>query len=369
MNPIEERLKDSLDAVARTLPPEAVPALRFPARRPVQLRWITPVVAAVAVGAVVVGLRALPDGAPHRDAPPPPATVPSLGPAAAPPRYYVGAMVPNQIAVYDTVTRRRVDKTSIGGETKVAGAGDGRTFFVATERKVYRLRITANGKVGSVAPVPVKFPSGTSPDALAASRDGTRLAMAFQHPIAGSAPDDTTSTIELVDLTAKTTATWRSSGPGTSLSLSFDPAGRTLAFGWQAMQRSGLTSQIRLLDLTSASRDLLAGRVVADRTRTTTPMGPVAFSPDGRHVAAATMTPGRSEAQIVDYPLTPGPRPRVLVNGAPGGASEYFFLGFDPTGTNLLFSGGGYPTSRLANGKVIRLGSSQEADMESTAAW
>lgn len=362
MNPIEERLKDSLDAVARTLPPEAVPALRFPTRRSVPRRWLAPAVAAMAVGAVVAGLQALPDRAPRRT--PPPTTVPALGRAAAPPRYYVGAVAPRPVAVYDTVTRRRTGTTTIAGITKVAGTGDGRTFFVATERKVYRLRVTAGGKVGSVTPLTVHLPSG--PDALAASRDGTRLALAFQH--AGARPHEQESTIEVVDLTAKTTATWRSGPPGTILSLSLDPAGRTLAFAWQAMA-GDLASQIRLLDLTSASRDLLAGPVVAEQSPTTTPMGPVAISPDGRHVAAAVKTASRESADVVDYPRTPGPRPRVLVNGAPGGSSEYSFLDFDPTGTNLLFAGGGYPMSRLANGKVTRLGDARDADVEASAAW
>ena len=363
MNPIEERLKDSLDAVARTLPPEAVPALRFPSRRAVRRRWLAPAVAAVAVGAVVAGLQALPDRAPRRT-PPPQTTVPALGHAAAPPRYYVGAVAPHPVSVYDTATRRRTATTTLTGVTKVAGTGDGQTFFVATERKVYRLRVTADGKVGSVTPLTVHLPAG--PDTLAASRDGTRLALAYQH--AGARPGDEWSTVEVVDLTAKTTATWRSGPPGAILSLSLDPAGRTLAFAWQAAP-AGLTSQIRRVDLTSASRDLLAGPVVADQTRTTTPMGPVAISPDGRHVAAAVETMSRNSADIVDYPLTPGPRPRVLVTGAPGGATEYSFLDFDPTGTNLLFSGGGYPISRLANGKVIRLGGEKDVDMESSAAW
>ena len=362
MNPIEERLKDSLDAVARTLPPEAVPALRFPSRRAVRRRWLAPAVAAMAVGAVVAGLQALPDRAPRRT--PPPATVPALGPAATPPRYYVGAVAERPVAVYDTVTGRRTGTTTIGGIPKVAGTGDGRTFFAATERKVYRLRVTADGKVGSVTPLTVHLSTG--PDAIAASRDGTRLALAFQH--GGSRPDKETSTIEVVDLTAKTTATWRSGPAGTILSLSLDPTGRTLAFAWQA-SAGHLAAQIRLLDLTSASRDLLAGPLVAGRSRTTMPVGPVAISPDGQHVAAAVETIGQDGADVLDYPLTPGPRPRVLLNGVPGGASEYFVLDFDPTGTNLLFSGGGYPMSRLANGKVIRLGDARDTDVESSAGW
>lgn len=59
----------------------------------------------------------------------------------------------------------------------------------------------------------------------------------------------------------------------------------------------------------------------------------------------------------------------MLLNGVPGSASEYFVLDFDPTGTNLLFSGGGHPMSRLANGKVIRLGDARDADVESSAGW
>jgi hypothetical protein len=78
---------------------------------------------------------------------------------------------------------------------------------------------------------------------------------------------------------------------------------------------------------------------------------------------------GRDGADVLDYPLTPGPRPRVLVTGAPGGASEYFVLDFDPTGTNLLFAGGGHPMNRLANGKVVRLGGARDADVESSAGW
>jgi hypothetical protein len=361
MSRTEERLKESLEAVARTLPPEAVPALRLPSCRGVRIPWLAPIVAAAAVAATVIGLVALPGQAPHRAAPP--ATVPPLGPAAAPPRYYVGAVVPNPLAVYETATRRKVTQTTIRGITKITGTGDGRTFFASSDdhNRFYRLRITADGRIGSVDRLSIKIPAGTTADALAASRDGGRLAIALQH--GGAEPGDETSVVQLVDLRANTSVLLRSRTKGVIVSLSMDPAGRTLAFSRQAWDGA---SQIRALDLASGSRDLMTSRLVAGRSGRTTPMGPVAVSPDGRYVVAGAQVPGR--VQLIEYPLNPGPRPRVLLKGA-SGASGYGVLSFDPTGTNLLLEGGGHPTSRLANGKVIKLGASADADTESAAAW
>lgn len=380
MNSIEERLKDSLTAVAETLPPAAVPAMDFSGRRIAVIpRWLAPVVAAVAVGTVVAGLVALPDRAPHRTAVQS-AMVPPLGPAAAPPRYFVGAEVPNPIAVYDTANNKKVSRTSVQGVTRLTGTGDGRTYIAMSDATraasgwaFYRIRINAAGKVVATTPLSIKVAPGYGVMGLAASRDGTKVALALEHDVLPSQPGKSGQrvkmdhAIEVTDLTAKTTTTWRSAAYGSLASVSMDPAGRTVAFGWQTFGRGEEGGQVRLLDVTSASRDLLSSRVVVRGSRNASVGGRVALSPDGRHVAAATEAGGRP--QIVDYPITPGPRPRVLLKGRPGGANEFGILAFDPTGTNLLFEGGGYPVSRLADGKVTTLGDLKDADIESSGGW
>ncbi|GAA4636057.1 hypothetical protein GCM10023196_084260 [Actinoallomurus vinaceus] len=371
MNAIEERLKDSLGAVAETFPAEAVPDLRLPARRLALSRRLVPLIAAGAVAAATAGVAvALPDATPrHRT--PQVTAVPPLGQAAIPPRYYLAAVVPDRIAVYETATRRKVARTSIGGVTRLAGTGDGRTFFAMTDQgahRFYRIRITDKGKVAETTPVPVKVESG-SVVAFAASGDGTKLALVLQLGVTNGTPkpDTMRGAVEVADLTTGTTATWRSSAQGLVQSVAMDPTGRTVAFDWQTLGRDHV-SQIRALDVTSKNTDLLASRIMVRTATFGAVSGPLAFSPDGRSIAAI----GQSEkggVQIVRYPVTPGPRPRVLLSARPGGAAEFGALAFDPTGTNLLFEGGGYPVSRLANGTVTLLGDRKDADVESAAAW
>ncbi|WP_433180029.1 hypothetical protein [Actinoallomurus sp. CA-150999] len=371
MNTIEERLKDSLDAVAETLPAEAVPNLRLPTRRLILSRRLVPLIAAGAVAAATAGVAvALPDAAPRHRAPQV-TTVPPLGQAAIPPRYYLAAVVPNRIAVHETASRRKVAQTSIGGVTRLAGTGDGRTYFAMTDQgphRFYRIRITDKGRVAETTPLQVKVEAG-SVIGLAASRDGTKLALAVQFGMTGRSPHPGAryGAVEVADLTTGTTTTWPSRTPGVVTSVAMDPTGRTVAFDWQTLSREHV-SQIRALDVTSSNTDLLASRIVVRGERMGVVGGPVAFSPDGRSIAAIAQT-GNGGVQIVRYPANPGPRPRVLLSGRPGGSGEFLVLTFDPTGTNLLLQGGGYPVSLLANGKVTMLGDRKDADVEASAAW
>ncbi|GAB3988133.1 hypothetical protein GCM10029978_109720 [Actinoallomurus acanthiterrae] len=369
MNTIEERLKDSLGAVAETLPADAVPDLSLPTRRLLFSRRLVPLIAAGAVAAATAGVAAaLPDGPPRHRAPQV-TTVPPLGQAAIPPRYYLAAVVPNRIAVYETASRRKVAQTSIGGVTRLAGTGDGRTYFAMTDRgphRFYRIRITDKGKVAETRPLQVKADAG-SVVALAASRDGTKLALAIQPGVRdGQSLNTMHGAVAVVDLTTGKTVTWRSSRPGVLMSVAMDPTGRTVAFDWQDFTRKSVT-QIRALDVTSTNTDLLASRIMVNSAAGIVGK-PLAFSPDGRSIAA-TYQSGRGGIQIVRYPVTPGPRPRVLLSAGPGGASDFGVITFDPTGTNLLFEGGGYPLSLLANEKVTLLGDRKDADIESAAAW
>jgi hypothetical protein len=76
----------------------------------------------------------------------------------------------------------------VRGVTRLTGTGDGRTYIAMTDTisgtsgwAFYRIRINAVGKVVATTPLPIKVAPRDAVVALAASRDGTKVALAIEH--------------------------------------------------------------------------------------------------------------------------------------------------------------------------------------------
>jgi hypothetical protein len=375
MNTTEDRLKDSFDAIGGMVTAADVPALEFPGRRTAP-RWLVPATAAAAAAVVVVGgTVALQGHSSHKTVAP--SAVPTLPPAAAPPKFYLATVVPNPIAVYDTATGRKTSTTHIGGVTKVAATGDGRTFFAVSDgggggtgETFYRITIDGTGKITASTQLAIKLPhTDASVDALAVSRDGTKLAFAVQRATAHADPFSATSDVVVADVRTGRTTTWSSPRFGIIMSLSMNAGGRLLAFN----RNPGMgpnEAQVRELDLTLPGRDLTASRVLVNSTRSATLTGPVTLSPDGRYLASAVEVPtAMATSNVVEYSTSSGRRIGTVLKGVYG-HSEYGTITFDPTGSNLLIWGGGHRIGYVPNGKpATTLGAPSDIDYESTAAW
>lgn len=313
--------------------------------------WVAPVAAAAVVAAVLVALASPMRGMGGHQ--------PLLGaaPAATPPRFYLTAAARNPLAVYDSTTGRRIAQTSIGPFAKVTATGDGKTFFAASANaNLYRIRVNADGRIDAIAPLPVRITPDGFVESLAASRDGTRLAIAF-YPNSEN-PTTMHSDVRVIDLRTNTVTTWRATRPGTATSVSMDASGHTLAFVWASMENK-YVAQVRALDPTSRSGDLLKSRVVVNGSSESLIQDPVALTADGHRIAVCRKT-NMGQVRIVEYSVTTGRSIYVLVVGK-GGIGDFSALAFDSTSTNLLFYGGGYPMSRLTNGEISQLGEPEDA--------
>ena len=337
MPPLEDRVRDAIQAKAAEVPPGAVPPLRLPGRHrsPPSLAhggqeeggpakqtrggraWAAPLAAAVGVAAAVAlvftAAGLIHPGRPANDRPAGLATLP---------RYYVALTYTGSEQCcepgkpYSPVTKAVLRVTATGQTlatiepprpygtfVAVTAAGDDRTFVLAAQpherltqfshppvTKFFLLRISPGRRdpVGRARltplPIPV-FPSGVSDFAL--SPDGSHLAV-----LGGihEGPD-----LSVFDVDTGAARTWSApDGVGNGKvynqeSLSWGADNRTLAFlyaGGAGRYRGG----VRLLDTARSGGDLLAdSRFVVGQ-----PSGPgsevcwiqAQLTPDGRTVIA-----------------------------------------------------------------------------------
>jgi hypothetical protein len=180
MTRTEDRLTDALAAAVSDLREDTLRPLAAPARRGRRwTRWLAPAAAAAAV-TLVVSLAAVLTGRP----PAPP------GPAAGSfgvPRYYADMDFHGKAVVRVTATGAVTDSIPV---PRVAHAPDGNitaaangTFFAAaftspSQERIYRFGVTGAGKVSGFAPVPGSGALADQVDAMAASPDGSELAVA-----------------------------------------------------------------------------------------------------------------------------------------------------------------------------------------------
>jgi hypothetical protein len=193
MNKVLDRLTDAMSAAAGTIRDEELRPLTMPERRRRLSPWVAPIAAAAAV-VLVIGLTVSvsnglfgthrPGGAAHL-------------PAAPLPFYVTIDLGITKIVVRSTATGKvvaTVPVTPIGSPGSEVGpalaTGGNGTFYLAAfergvpEEHIYRFRLTAAGHVTGFARVPGgTLRSGWAADALAASANGSRIAVgAFYYP-------------------------------------------------------------------------------------------------------------------------------------------------------------------------------------------
>jgi len=189
MTRAEERLADALDAAARGLREDTLRPLALPEPRPSRPAWVAPVAAAAAL-LVVVGLgvavaRQLPgSGRGGGQLPASP---------AAPHSYYVQDDLDQDRPVVRSTATGAVTATvpvprapRAPGYNLLASADNGTFFAIAfvpglKGQRLYRFQVTNSGQVSGFSQVPggLLGKRNWAADAIAASRDGTRVAVSF----------------------------------------------------------------------------------------------------------------------------------------------------------------------------------------------
>jgi hypothetical protein len=340
----ENRLTDALAAAARAVPAETlrpltVPRARRRARRRAWLPWLAPLAAAAGV-ALVIGLAT----ALTSRTPGPPAAA-----AAAPPRYYVdmddqGTTVVRATATGAITATLPDPYGAAGGAPPIANA-DHRTFFVGylTHHKeiIYRFRLTGSGKVSGFAPVKGgTLVNAQNNDAMAASPDGSRLAVAVNsNP---QFPDE----IIVIDLRTGARTVWQGGMNRPRLKafsisgLSWTAGGQELVFSaqWCAqadalgkqvcdapgmMPRQRRDAEVWALDPGSAGGKLNSGRLLLRQSPRYPYLAGAVISRDGSALTALVLSgPERttvpSRLSVVRISVADGRQQRVLYRRATG---------------------------------------------------
>lgn len=358
MTRTEERLADALNAAANTVRADALRPLAAPdtkrlrgARRAPWRHhaWLIPVAAAVAVTAVsfasVVAVRSA-------------RRAPSTEPAGRPP-YYVtyrhmvccgSGPVGNMIEVRSTATGRVRDTLNLSkrlgmllsGEdgTGLTAAADRHTFFVSVfsgsvrqpVEHVYRFYVTATGHITALTPLRGVPETGFRASAMAASPDGSRLAMG------GALMPDTRTALMIVDVASGARTVWTggkllSPAGGIIGSLSWTADGRTLAFT-SLFSRDGTrldATAVRTVEATGHGGSLAGSRRVLYQKASPTHLTIDAIiSPDGRRLDLLTLVgkpapqsqlPGTVRVEEVSVPPATHPGLRYLYVGKAGNSS------------------------------------------------
>ncbi len=345
MTELEDRLKRELREL-RPLPSSIRP-LRVPQPRRFARtwRWLAPLAAAAAVVAVVTAV-ATAGGDFTRGASAPARPTGLTAPMTARmatrlPRYYVvafqryindGRTIATYAAVHKTSTGALLASVRVptlmtqGGANgpSITGAAGDRTFVLVESGQTsvddvvwcFLLRVAANGRSVKLSKLPVSIPSSMAIDDAALSPDGTRLAMAAQWSCGARRCDD--AGIRVVDLATGNVASWTTQVNGAPFKVSW--AGNDeLAFEWQTSLKDPPTGY-RLISVTGAGGDLLAGPAIASPTAEPTDYVPAALStPGGKDVITSevrnvTTPTGRVDvvAHVIELAGSTGRTVRVL---------------------------------------------------------
>ncbi len=312
------------------------------------------------------------------------ATAPSASAAAQgmPPFYVVANHDQPAAYVRDSGTGRlrstvRLPAGTDPKLTQVTVAGDDRTFVLALfslarGTRFYALRITASGQPAGLAPLAIPpLPTREAADSIALTPDGTRLAVAIQ-----SGGQD--GKVEVITLATGAVRMWTTTrgGDGLPENLSWDAAGRRLAFVW-----SGATSAagLWLLDTSAPGARLLSGQRLLPRTVGPDDVQSALISPDARTIIASVtydgvmrVTRGTVVGGIVEVSAQTGRPLRTLLAQRSAHSSDAGWYitsctlaSIDATGNHLLVSCGKF--GRLDRGRFTVLPGDTLA--ESAAAW
>lgn len=365
MTRTEERLADALDAAARALREDTLRPLLVPERPRHRSALAAPLAAAAAL-LLVVGLGV---AAAHY--------LPGSGqPAAANarPSYYVEANFSGDLPqVRSTATGRVTDTVSVPHvrnsliPSVVAAASNG-VFFAAVAQsageRVFRFRVTARGRISDLAAVRdgVFGKSGWGVGAMAASPDGSQLAVALAPTCSFSAPCSYTNPtqngyIDVLNTTTGVRSVWQG-GTGHSfsfsvVSLSWTSDGNELVYYGQWCPQAGGNSfigaclpgtptggakaQVWALSPRSRGGTLTSGRRLFQVPAALSDVPQAEISPDGSTIAAAVASPARAganptELAVEQFSVSTGKRLRVLyrqdLRRAFGKAKSGGYIGF-----------------------------------------
>jgi hypothetical protein len=334
MSRTEDRLTDALTAAARAIPEDTLrPLIAPPPRR--RSAWVAPLAAALGVVLVVglaiaLGTRLTGSGS-------------SGGPVGGPapvPRYYVVEGLQGGPPVVRSRATGKISgivpvpkSANIGVDDLVASTRSG-TFFVMAAapgtpgQRLYRFSLTRSGQVTGFAAMPGgAFGNRSwSPDAMAASPDGSRIAVSFasayvgpgcggpgQQPCPAPGPDY----IAIIDAGTGTRNVWRGgTGPAFSVaSLSWTADGRQLVYLGQSCRRlqinseacaqGGRTAEVRALNPAGGGGRLDSGPVLLRQSARYPYIAQAQITPDGTTITAVVLTGRMSSAHGVSDMVPP----------------------------------------------------------------
>jgi hypothetical protein len=378
MTDIETRLREGLRADAARVQPHLLRELRVPARRrlrgpwrrsgpllgPRVLPWLAPLAAALAVLAVIAGVRLTVDSGP----PVSPRVTPEVtaaAPAVPVPPYYVAANLHTQAKawVYDSVTGRVLAKVGVAGQLPIAitAAADDRTFAIVFQdlyRSAFttfmRLTLGADGRPASFQRLSVPLRGDTSLGDMALSPDGQTLAMSLVIEPSRAAIEanpkaalDRTAEIELVSLRTGATRTWvAASGNGVD-DLSWARGGQTLAFltGGRGGPPNDSPGQVRVLNVSRPPGSLMMSSTPVRLRTAGGRVQSMQVTDNGARVIAWVRMPshpaktGRGTLVLAEFSTRTGQRLQVFsrlrtVNGVVG---DGVIDSADPSGQHILF--------------------------------
>jgi hypothetical protein len=356
---IEDRVRAATRAAADTVAPDSVPPLRLASERLFRSRfgsrygsrfragegsralaWVwarrlAPLAAAVAVIAVAIVMVAVGRTVNHGTGSTSAASSVGPGPvrtgpaassyvaSGAVPRYYVSIesvgnpnFNPSHAVVRATATGSPMGTVAAAADrtvVAVTAAANDRTFILDEQpwvssssnanqsfepRSFVKLSLGPDGRVQSLAALPLSVPAGQLMTGFALSPDGTKLAIAVQPDNNKREPELTE--VKVVTLATGATLTWTADGtigfgPDDARSLSWTDSGRTLAFDWAA-SGAGIHTGVWLLNL-----DTVGGSLLADSREAVTLVNQASLRP--------VPLPSGTEVPVIRPPSTSGGQP------------------------------------------------------------
>ena len=319
MSRTEDRLTDALTAAARTIPEDTLhPLIVPPPRR--RAAWASPLAAALGIVLVVglaiaLGTRLTGSGS---------SSGPAGGPAPVPAYYVVEGLQGGPPVVRSTTTGKITATVPVPKEANVdvydfLAAARGGVFFVAAAapgtsgEHLYRFSLTRSGRVTGFAVVPggVLGNRNWTPDAMAASPDGSRVAVSFAYAYAGPGcgstgqqpcPGPHPDYIDIIDAGTGARSVWRGgTGPAFSVaSLSWTAGGRQLVYLGQSCYslklnsevcaHGGRTAEVRALNPAAGGGRLDSGPVLLRQSARYPYIAQAEISPDGTTITAVVLT-------------------------------------------------------------------------------
>jgi hypothetical protein len=255
------------------------------------------------------------------------------------------------------------------------------------ESRIYRFRVTAAGRVSGYVPVRGGSLSGLAVAGIAATPDGSELAV-IVYPGAHSGPPVKIPTdIFVINTRTGTHAIWHAAKPVTGKivywplwpqQISLTANGQDLAFftAGQCFQRNsgpkctfppGSGPQIRVASPAAAGGQLNSARVLIRlspvlRLSAASVMGNL-ISPDGSTVTLAIVgnlsgKPPLDSVYVVQLPSTGPRRPRFIFRKTFGSDAQFSFFSADPSGRHFLLGTGNLAqglSGRIDHGKLTLL--------------